>query len=120
MLNSGGYYAVAYKNGFVPVKIFAITETEATTLYHITIFTGLYDRIEQIPPPDEHDYLVEHVAVVARIFEQEILHFMQNYPVFADEENLYRIWKDDWNNTQAVYYALRFEELLPALCAGGN
>lgn len=118
MLRNGGYYAVKFRNGFVPVKLFAITESDDRVIFHITIFSGLYDHTKDIPAPDEHDFLVEHVAVTADVLDHEITELLGEMPVYPDEENVYRIWRDDWNNGQAIFYCLPFAELLPILCKG--
>ena len=115
MIMIGGYYAVHYKQGYVPVKVIAITQLETGMVYHVSIFKGLYDKPENIPGPEEHDYLLEQAAVSAAKFDKEKTILLQQYPVYADEENIYRIWLDEWNNREAGFYSLTFSELLTVL-----
>lgn len=118
MLHNGGYYAVQFQNGYVPIKLFAITDSEKQIIFHITIFSGLYERITDIPLPDEHAFLIEHVAVTADTLDHEILELLREMPIYPEEENMYRIWRDEWNNGQAIYYSVPFRDLLPLLCKG--
>lgn len=112
----GDLLAYEYKNeGYLILKIIAISDMEDLMLYHVRIFDTIYENFieaEKVNSLNKIYDFIPHVAITKKQFEKEDLERIKNEEVFMDEKSRYRNWLIDWNHHKSEYFDLSLKDLL--------
>ncbi len=112
-----GLYAYYYKkSGWIPVRLFAVTETEKKTIVHLSCYALLFDKPEEVHISAESPLMAEHIPMNGAYFrELELVREEARYP---DEEFLYKQWLEQWNDGKEHYYSAELGFILEELAKG--